>query len=359
MMHSISLASATKTKCQDCEVLPPPVADSGTLLLASADPLGLAETLRELGVVSASEAGLLTVPLTVGTLDRLASSASAEPQRWDARALVMAEGCTPTPLALMAARPVADLFAAVRGRWLAELLRENRLTTYFQPIVTADNPNVTHGYECLLRGIDLAREPVPPGRLFAAARDAGLLYHLDRSARITAIRSAMKHRISARLFINFYPTAIYNPATCLRTTFRATAEVGLDPSRVVFEVVESEEVRDTQHLIDLLAEYRRNGFRVALDDVGAGYSSLNLLARLQPDYVKIDMGLVRGVDTDRYKGEVVGKLLEMCKALGIESIAEGVESKGEWEWLRHHNATYVQGYLFARPSAEPTVPVGW
>ena len=112
-------------------------------------------------------------------------------------------------------------------------------------------------------------------------------------------------------------------------TVKAVIEdAGIDPGRVVFEVVESDEVRDTAHLLDILSTYRAAGFRVALDDVGAGYSSLGLLARLRPDFVKLDMGLVRGVDADPYKAQVAGKLVEMARGLGVETVVERVETAG-------------------------------
>ena len=130
----------------------------------------------------------------------------------------------------------------------------------------------------------------------------------------------------------------------------------MDPSGIVFEVVESDEIHDTGHLLGILEVYREAGFGVALDDVGAGYSSLNLLSRLRPDYVKLDMGLTRGVNTDPYKARVAMKLLEMCRELDVRTVVEGVETVGEWEWAREHGADFVQGYLLARPAAVPPVP---
>jgi len=112
----------------------------------------------------------------------------------------------------------------------------------------------------------------------------------------------------------------------------------------------------------LLLEYRKAGFQVALDDVGAGYSSLKLLTKLRPDYIKIDMELIRNISEDRYKAQVVAKLLEMAHSLGIQTIAEGIESRKEWNWLKKHKVHFVQGYLFAKPEQRPPipqVPAGW
>jgi EAL domain-containing protein (putative c-di-GMP-specific phosphodiesterase class I) len=100
--------------------------------------------------------------------------------------------------------------------------------------------------------------------------------------------------------------------------------------------------------------YRDAGFRVALDDVGAGYSSLNLLHQLRPDFVKLDMDLIRGVDGDPYKALIAGKIIEIATALGIETIAEGIETPGELEWAQTNGATYAQGFGIARPGV-PTL----
>lgn len=242
--------------------------------------------------------------------------------------------------------------ASVRAEWLRDMLAERRITSHFQPIVETGDTSSVFGYEALLRGIE-DKTTLPPDRIFAAARDAGLLFQLDLAARQSAIREAVRHGLDARIFINFAPNSIYDPAFCLRTTVGAVREAGLPADRIVFEVIESEQVTDLGHLEAILTVYRQSGFQVALDDLGAGYSSLSLMSRLRPDFVKFDKELIRGVDQDAYKAVVAGKLLELARQLGIRTVAEGVESRGEYEWLRGHGADYVQGYLIAAPAAPP------
>jgi EAL domain-containing protein (putative c-di-GMP-specific phosphodiesterase class I) len=104
----------------------------------------------------------------------------------------------------------------------------------------------------------------------------------------------------------------------------------------------------------MLATHRDAGFRVALDDVGAGYSGLNLVHQLRPDFIKLDMELIHGVTEDPYKALITTKTLEIAAALGIESIAEGVETDEELAWVRDNGATYAQGYGIARPT-RPTL----
>ncbi len=95
---------------------------------------------------------------------------------------------------------------------------------------------------------------------------------------------------------------------------------------------------------------------MALDDLGAGYSSLNLLASLRPDFVKLDVGLVRDVDRDPYRTAIAAKLLDLAKDLGVIVVAEGVETEEQWRWLVAHGADLAQGFFFARPASPPPVP---
>ena len=251
------------------------------------------------------------------------------------------------------ARSLSQLSSLGRSSWLLDMLSENRLTSFFQPIVRAQNPDEVFGQECLLRGMDADGGLVPPGRIFEAARECDMLFQTDLAARLTAIREALRHGVESNLFINFTPTSVYDPVFCLRSTVRAVERSGLPSENVVFEVTESEEVADTGHLTNIVDYYRTRGFRVALDDMGSGYSSLNLIHRLRPDFMKLDMQLIRGVDSDPYKAVVAGKVLEMAQGLGVETIVEGVETEEELLWARERGATFVQGYLIARPASPP------
>lgn len=245
------------------------------------------------------------------------------------------------------------LIAASRGAWVAALLDENRLTTFFQPIVYADDPSRVYAHEALLRGFDDDGALISPMRIFEAARDADFVFQVDLAARRLAIAQAKRHGLTSKLFVNFTPTSVYDPAFCLRSTVAAVEAAGIDPADIVFEVIESDRTLDVSHLKRILDFYRETGFRVALDDVGAGYSSLNLVHELRPDIVKLDIELTRGVHSDTYKAMIVRKLLEVSSELGIETVGEGIESEADFAWLREHEVTYVQGYLFGAAAAEP------
>jgi EAL domain-containing protein (putative c-di-GMP-specific phosphodiesterase class I) len=253
------------------------------------------------------------------------------------------------------ALPLADLIAAQRALWLLELVEGDRLTSHFQPIVQAGDTSRVFAQEALLRANDREGKLVPPFRMFSAARAAGLLDMLDFHARTTAIKEAAGHTLQSRLFINLNPAAVRNPESDLGPTLELIRKLGLRQDQVVFELVESDHSSGGVQLEELRAFFAREGFKLALDDLGSGYSSLNLIHKLKPDYIKLDMDLIRDVHKDPYKARITRKILELAAELNIETIAEGVETAGELRWLRSHGATYLQGYLIAKPASPPNL----
>ncbi|HEY9747162.1 MAG TPA: EAL domain-containing protein [Allocoleopsis sp.] len=237
--------------------------------------------------------------------------------------------------------------------WLVEMLADKRFTSFFQPIVHIEDTSQVYAHEALLRGLDKQNNLIMPGAILDLATEAGLLPQVDRLARLSAIAQASQHQISSHIFINFSPTALYDPVSCLRSTVEAIDAAGISHERIVFEVIESDHPQNLDHLKSILKYYREAGFLIALDDLGSGYSSLNLLHQLRPDFLKLDMGLVRDVHQDPYKALITEKILEITQQLNIRTVAEGIECVEELCWLRERGATYAQGYLIARPSAEP------
>nr|WP_290222217.1 EAL domain-containing protein [Trichocoleus desertorum] len=237
--------------------------------------------------------------------------------------------------------------------WLVEMLAAKRFTSFFQPIVHIKDTSRIYAHEALLRGFDQQNNLIMPGPILELATEAGLLPQVDRLARLSAIAQANQHQISSHIFINFSPTALYDPVSCLRSTVDAIDAAGIAHEQVVFEVIESNHPQDLDHLKSILKYYRDAGFLIALDDLGSGYSSLNLLHQLRPDFLKLDMGLVQDVHQDPYKALITEKILEITQQLNIQTVAEGIECIEELGWLRERGATFAQGYLIAKPSAVP------
>ena len=268
-------------------------------------------------------------------------------------------GAEPEIADLMRADSVERLIKRERSQWLVDVIRSERLVTFFQPIVHSRQPHRVFGYECLLRGRDRNGRLITAPELFGAARNTGLLVALDDAARLTAIDSfAMKRGDQETcVFININPRSMRDPERSLDNTIRAALRSGIPPDRFVFEVVESDEIHDVSALMRVLDFCREIGCRVALDDLGAGYSSLKLLSEIKPDFVKLEMDLIRNVDKDAFKSRVASKIIELASDLSVPTIVEGVETVKQWDWAIQHGAEYVQGFLFAKPAPDPLTPI--
>ena len=218
----------------------------------------------------------------------------------------------------------------------------------YQPIVDLSAGTVV-GHEALLRATHPeAGAPILPAALFGAAHAAGWTHVLDRVGRTTALRLARSWLGDDLLFINFVPSSIYRPEVCLKTTERAADEAGLRLDQLVFEVTEGHLVRDVEHLTRVFDYYRSRGCRVALDDLGAGYSSLNLLVSLQPDIVKLDREVVQALPGP-VATSVVSAVVDICHAYGGLVLAECVETQDQAEAARALGVDLGQGWHFGRP----------
>ncbi len=244
------------------------------------------------------------------------------------------------------------LVEAVQGNWIGRMLRERRYKSFTQPIIDL-SAGAVFGHEFLLRGFEADGSLISAGAIFGAAREPRVLAHLDRAARLNAVRTAKAENLTGKLFINFTPSAIYEPSQCLRSTVSAVAEEDLKPSDVVFEIVESEKVDDYAHLKGIVNFYRRAGFKIALDDFGTGYNNLASLFALHPDFIKLDVVLTRAAHEDGFSRSLIGHLIATARTEGIRVIAEGVEDRAILSLLRHLGVDFGQGYYFGRPSARP------
>jgi EAL domain-containing protein (putative c-di-GMP-specific phosphodiesterase class I) len=216
----------------------------------------------------------------------------------------------------------------------------------FQPISHVGSGDI-FAYEALVRGPNGEGAASVLGAVTADNR-----YSFDQQCRVKAIELAAKGAPGqTRLSINFMPNAVYEPRACIRLTLATAERVGFALDRIIFEFTENEEM-DATHLLNIVRTYKDIGFATAIDDFGAGHSGLNLLAKFQPDIVKLDMALVRNIDTDRAKRIVVRHTLAMLRDLGITTLCEGVETMAEFAVLRDLGADLVQGYVLARPAFE-------
>ena len=249
-----------------------------------------------------------------------------------------------------------ELHILAQTGWLLDQLEHGRITSHFHPIVHTSDISRVFAHEALLRGTGPDGGPLEPLSILQLAREAGLMAQLDVAACRSAIRQAALLDANGTVFINFSPGMMEDAESCLRATVAAIDAAGLQHDRFVFEVIEADRIDDAAHLQRVLDSYRRDGFRVALDDLGAGWSTLTLVHRLRPDFIKLDRELIREVHRDPVKDLIASKLLEIGRGLGIQTIVEGVEHRAELQWARARGADFVQGFLIARPSPCPGRP---
>lgn len=219
----------------------------------------------------------------------------------------------------------------------------------FQPIVDVE-ANRVFAYEALVRGTAGESAGSILSQVTAENR-----YAFDQSCRVKAISLAAQlglNETGARLSINFMPNAIYSPAACIQLTLKTAKKFDFPLDRLIFEITEAEQIVDREHMRSIVTEYRHCGFKVALDDFGAGYCGLSLLADLPTDIIKLDMDLTRNLHRRPAAQAIVIHTVALARTLDCELVAEGVETPEEFAAIRACGIRLMQGYLLARPAFE-------
>ncbi len=242
---------------------------------------------------------------------------------------------------------------------LRRILREVDVVTRYQPIVELASGNV-HGLEAL--------SSAPSGEIFASAEtlfafaeDRDLLVDLERLCRQEATRRAMallRHdgpAAGGKLFVNCSTHSFADP-DLLRDLARGALSAGFDLDDLVIEVTERVAITDWQPFRQALAEVRQAGLKIAIDDMGSGYSSLHLVGEIQPDYLKFDFSLIHGIHRSSIKRDLLETLVVLARKIGARSIAEGIETVEELETVREMGVRYGQGFFLASPA--PAEEVG-
>lgn len=243
--------------------------------------------------------------------------------------------------------------ASEQRQTLLNILNRGAVSSLFQPIVSSLEKRVV-GYEALSRGP--SDSPLhSPLTLFAAARHHGMLTELEMLCRSRAISRFCALGLPGKLFLNISPESLLEQQHYSGGTLAMLEASGLTPDRVVIELTEQSPIDDVTLLQTALHHYRNMGFSIALDDLGAGYSSLRLWSELHPEYVKIDRHFIDGIHHDPIKREFVSSILQMAKASRARVIAEGIEQPEELAVLEEIGIDWVQGYWLGRPASVPDV----
>lgn len=213
----------------------------------------------------------------------------------------------------------------------------------YQPIVDIRARSI-YAHEALVRG----SQGEPAQTVLQRVTDENR-YAFDQACRVKAISTASRLGMDTFLSINILPNAIYEPEACLQHTFKAAQRYQFPLNNIIFEVTENEQIADPSHLITIFEKYKRFGFQTAIDDFGAGYAGLNLLSTFKPSIIKLDMELIRDVDSAPIKQAIIKGMLMVSRLIGVAVIAEGVETRAEKDYLAGLGVHLMQGYYFCKP----------
>ena len=228
-------------------------------------------------------------------------------------------------------------------------LKNRSFFIHYQPIISLKDGS-TYGYEALTRfpDNDIFSHP---GELFNFANSTNSLYDLEKVTRELAIQSISKDLYPhEKLWINLTPEVIYDEAFTTGYTRNLLNECGLKADQIVFEITERSAIEDFIAFKDVLQHYRKQGFLIAIDDAGAGYSSLEAITELQPDFIKIDRSLINGIHESFTRQYMLEALLQLSEKMRATVIAEGVELSEELECIGNLGVHYAQGFFLARPN---------
>jgi EAL domain-containing protein (putative c-di-GMP-specific phosphodiesterase class I) len=222
------------------------------------------------------------------------------------------------------------------------------LSVVYQPIVSNSKRSV-FGYEALMRSSDPAFPS--PGHILAAAERSNALHLLGRAIRARAAAGLQAAPTEALLFVNLHPRDLADPELTSKGT--PLADVA---HRVVLEITERASLHGIEELKPTLSKLRALGFRIAIDDLGAGYAGLTSFALLEPEIVKLDMTLIRGIDQNAVKQKLVGSIGGLCREMGMTIVVEGVETIDERDTLIGLGCDLLQGHLFGYPEPMLSTP---
>lgn len=244
---------------------------------------------------------------------------------------------------------------AQEAQWLTRIIADEALDVLFQPIADTSQQAI-YGYEALVRG-PVASPLHSPLRLFEVATQAGKLVELDILCRRLAIHRFAALDLPGFLFLNVMPLTIVERDFREGLTLGFINDAGIPAERVVIELTEHVPIHDYALMRQAVDHYRAMGFRVALDDLGAGHSSLRHWSELRPDFVKLDRHFISGVDQEPAKREFLRSIIGVARSLDCKLIAEGVETAAEYLclWELDRGLSLLQGFYFSRPKTEPPV----
>jgi len=220
----------------------------------------------------------------------------------------------------------------------------------FQPIIEVKAKQV-FSYEAFIRGINNESS-----NFILSQINIANMNEFDHYARQKALEIAAKLNIRSFINLNFLPGCLIN-AHYLEDTIEYFKTVNLSPRQLIIEISEAEIIQSRTSFMQNITKFREMGIKVAIDDFGAGYAGLNLFTNFRPDFIKLDINLIRNIDVYGPRQAIIKAIILVCESLGVDIIALGVETQAEYLWLKKQGIDLFQGYLFAKPGFEqlPTI----
>lgn len=259
---------------------------------------------------------------------------------------MLSDSATPTSKAYSASPPDDSGLTASKDTLPPGLAKNCLYSFAYQPIIDA-SANTIFSYEALIRG-----PGNEPASFVLQQVNPAEMHMFDEKCRTVAIKMAARFGLSTRLNLNLMPLSIESSSTSLSSVLTTAEQYHIHPDQIVIEILEREIIGNFDNFLMIVNEYRKTGIIFAIDDFGSGYAGLNLLADFQPSIIKLDMHLIRQIDSKGPRQAIVRGIIKTCEDLGIDIIAEGVETADEYEWLRSADINYFQGMLFAGPGFE-------
>lgn len=236
---------------------------------------------------------------------------------------------------------------------LEQIICNKQIRTVFQPIISLRDGSIL-GHEALSR-ITCESVIKNPDMLFTVAGEYNRLWDLELLCRTTALEAAYKFMIppySNKLFINVNPNIMHDETLKTGFTKAFLEQYEIVPQNVIFEITERNVITDMTGFKATIDHYKRQNYKIAIDDAGAGYSGLNLISDVNPNYIKLDMKLISNINKDSLKYALVKGMVEFSKVSNISLIAEGIETAEELDTLVNLGVQYGQGYFIQKPDAE-------
>jgi len=230
---------------------------------------------------------------------------------------------------------------------LNRILEEKNIITVYQPIISLKDGQI-YGFEALTRIFDKTQK-VNIEHIFKIADKMNKLWELETLCRKNALKNAKKIKPEMKLFLNVNPNIIHDKNFKNGFTKNRLIKYGLDFLDIVFEITERNAIIDMEAFLGSIDHYKKEEFKIAIDDVGSGYSGLNTINNVRPDLIKIDMNLIRNIDKDELKQHLCKAMVDFGKNTGIKVIVEGIETKEELQTLIKMDVEFGQGYFLGTP----------